>query len=459
VRFSGDAFEMEDQRNWTDASFKTFSTPLRLPYPVEIHSGTKISQSVRLTLQGKLPLNLDSISERSLALRVVPGVIGRLPEIGIGVASHNQVLSPLEITRLKVLQLAHLRIDLHLDDPSYPDALRQHIEEAALLSAPAYLAVYIPTDSVGELVRLRRLVDELQPNVGLWLIYPTSEIFTGGSPTREVVTLARKYLPGPFAAGTDTDFIFLQRTPPPMDQLDAICFAINPQVHAFDNLSLIETLEGQESVVASAHRLAGGKPIIVSPVTLKPRHNPYASGAVLSTPSGQLPPQVDPRQMSLFAAGWTLGSIRSMAVGGAKSVTYYETTGWRGLMETETGSLLPDKFPSLPGMVFPLYHVLADIADFRGADVLTATTTDELKIKCLVLYKQERTCLLAANLTPELQTVKLVDVPSFRTVRWLDENTVYKAMNEPETYRAQDAFAFQGNTLTLLPYAVARLDL
>ena len=40
IRFEGDAFEMEDQRNWTDASFKTFCTPLRHPYPVEILAGT-----------------------------------------------------------------------------------------------------------------------------------------------------------------------------------------------------------------------------------------------------------------------------------------------------------------------------------------------------------------------------------------------------------------------------------
>ncbi len=32
--FAGDVFETEDQRNWTDASFKTYSTPLTLPFPV-----------------------------------------------------------------------------------------------------------------------------------------------------------------------------------------------------------------------------------------------------------------------------------------------------------------------------------------------------------------------------------------------------------------------------------------
>ena len=34
--FNGETFEMEDQRNWTDASFKTYCTPLSLPYPIKI---------------------------------------------------------------------------------------------------------------------------------------------------------------------------------------------------------------------------------------------------------------------------------------------------------------------------------------------------------------------------------------------------------------------------------------
>jgi len=53
VRFSGDIFEMEDQRNWTDASYKTYCTPLAVPYPVEVKAGTKVSQSIRLILKSK----------------------------------------------------------------------------------------------------------------------------------------------------------------------------------------------------------------------------------------------------------------------------------------------------------------------------------------------------------------------------------------------------------------------
>ena len=51
VRFEGETFEMEDQRNWTDASYKTYGTPLSEPFPVEVAAGTKISQRITLTLK------------------------------------------------------------------------------------------------------------------------------------------------------------------------------------------------------------------------------------------------------------------------------------------------------------------------------------------------------------------------------------------------------------------------
>ena len=51
LSFEGDIFETEDQRNWTDASYKTYSTPLDQPYPVEIVKGTPLFQRVEFTLE------------------------------------------------------------------------------------------------------------------------------------------------------------------------------------------------------------------------------------------------------------------------------------------------------------------------------------------------------------------------------------------------------------------------
>ena len=48
VRFDleGDLWETEDQRNWTDASFKSYRTPLQLGFPHELKEGDRIDQRV-----------------------------------------------------------------------------------------------------------------------------------------------------------------------------------------------------------------------------------------------------------------------------------------------------------------------------------------------------------------------------------------------------------------------------
>ncbi|MFS2156037.1 hypothetical protein ACCD10_01620 [Pseudomonas sp. Pseusp122] len=47
-RMSGDVFEMEDQRNWSDASFKTYNRPLAWPCPYVIEAGECIEQCIEL---------------------------------------------------------------------------------------------------------------------------------------------------------------------------------------------------------------------------------------------------------------------------------------------------------------------------------------------------------------------------------------------------------------------------
>ncbi|MFN8514913.1 MAG: hypothetical protein U0841_20485 [Chloroflexia bacterium] len=115
VRFAGDIFEMEDQRNWTDASYKTYCTPLRLPFPAPIAAGETVVQSVLITLTGGEKGEGGRESDTSTPITVTIGdtPLGSLPRLGLGVASHGQPLSETEIARLRVLNLAHLRVDLN----------------------------------------------------------------------------------------------------------------------------------------------------------------------------------------------------------------------------------------------------------------------------------------------------------------------------------------------------------
>ncbi len=42
IRFEGDLFETEDQRNWLDVSYKTYCTPLSKPFPVAVNIGAHV---------------------------------------------------------------------------------------------------------------------------------------------------------------------------------------------------------------------------------------------------------------------------------------------------------------------------------------------------------------------------------------------------------------------------------
>src|SRR6185503_13427410 len=108
--FTGDLFEMEDQRNWTDDSFKTYSTPLALPWPKDAVPGQSLRQSLTMTARG---LAAGTAAVAGPPRLTVGPVLGRpLPPVGLGLTSQAGPLAPSDIERLRALRPAHLRVDL-----------------------------------------------------------------------------------------------------------------------------------------------------------------------------------------------------------------------------------------------------------------------------------------------------------------------------------------------------------
>jgi hypothetical protein len=471
VRFSGEVFEMEDQRNWTDASFKTYCTPLALPFPVQVLAGTRIAQSVILTLRdesgvGQRARTMQARSDQepiNYAIRHdLPAM--RLPALGLGIASHGQPLNTRELARLQVLRPAHLRIDLDLGDAGYAAALQRAAAEAQALGARLEVALHCSDAAADELAALVTTLDEVRPLIGAWLVFHRAHKVTPPDLLRQARERLEAYdSAAQFVGGTNAYFTELNRGRPALRPDEGVCFSINPQVHAFDNASLVENLAAQAATVYSARRIYGARPIRISPVTLRPRFNPDATAPDPALAPGTLPPQVDPRQMSLFGAGWTLGSVKYLAEAGAASITYYETTGWRGVMETAAGSPLPEHFRSIPGMVFPLYHVLADLGDHPGALVVPSISGQPLAVEGIVLEWDRQRRVLLANLSATPRRVRVPIGAGQAQVRLLDETTVLAALRTPEDFRArggEPAPASDGVLeLELRPYAIARIDI
>jgi D-apionolactonase len=451
IVFSGDTFEMEDQRNWIDASYKTYCTPLRLPWPVEIKKGEKVQQSVSLMLHGALPkITPASVSAVNIA-------IGHnktsLPSIGLSIASHGEMLSERELEHLRKLNLSHLRVDLILTE-DYQVKLERASKQAKELNVKLELALILSDKAEAELNSLVKHLSDI-PILNI-LIFHAAELST----SKRWLRLARDILEPheiktPIYGGSNAYFTHINAEKPPIEALDGVVYSINPQVHAFDNSSVVETCEAITSTIQTAQTFLHDKPLAISTVTLKPRYNPYDKTKRAPAPD-ELPPQVDIRQLSLFGAAWTLGSLKYMAEsGGLEYITFYETTGWRGLMEKGSGSALPDKFPSIAGAVFPMYHVFADVAEFIGREVVQSRSSQPLQIESLVLCSNGNQRVLLANMTNEHQTVRLEQANA--TYRLLDETNTQQAMTSPEKFRTGEHKVWTGE-LTLLPYALVCID-
>ncbi len=465
LSFEGDLFEMEDQRNWTDASFKTYCTPLSLGYPHQAHVDTHLAQRFTVSIEGAPVVQQQETP--SLRLSIGQPTTRHFPAIGFSMNSDETSLTTHELELLRVLHPEHIRVDIHLIS-EYAAALEQAIETCQALNCALEIALFFTQEMSNELHRLAKLLHN-RIQIARFLLFQegaqTAHISETTAP--ELVALARQHLSlvvphAVFVGGTDMYFCELNRTRPNVEVMDGVGYTIIPQAHAFDERSLTETLEAQAETVKSAQSFSAGRPIVISPVTFKRRYNPHATVAEAERAFGELPDAVDPRQMSLYGTAWTVGSLKYLAESGASSVTYYELTGWLGVMERDKGSPLPEHFPSKARTVFPLYHIFADVAEWKNCFIVECHSNSPLTVAALAVQSEGRLRLLVVNFTSLPQKVVLGTLATSQvSLRSLDAQTVQEAMLQPERFRQQwkqTEVRDKELILDLAPFATVRID-
>jgi hypothetical protein len=373
LRFEGDLFECEDQRNWTDASFKTYPTPLARSGPRVIRAGTRITQRVVVDIAALAapepeaartpggPVQI-SVSERRGNAMPAVGTIAPL-----------SVPAESAAAELRGLQLAHVRAELAVSTRPLEASLGP-VDAMAALGIPVELALLVDAgapraslDAVAALLsahRLARLLVHLR---------------SGETTPRALIEAVRHSLgPAldgtPVAGGSASHFSELNRLPPEPAGMDQVALAMSPGVHQRDDRSLIETLEIQEQVVRQASRLAGGLPVTVTPVTLLPRD------------PGAAPSPGDPRVATPFGAAWTLGSLAALGAAGAGSVTFHDAIGPGGIIDAN-------------GTPTPVSHVLAAAAALRGRWLLPTQVSRRREVAALAVDLPGGIRVLVANLT------------------------------------------------------------
>lgn len=417
LRFDGDVFEMEDQRNWTDASYKTYSRPLSLPFPYRLTEGERVVQTVELEVTasaaGGQPSSVDAESS-SIALR--PG--GRFPSIALGASTApdpGPVFPPIGDEVLVELDLAstNWRAALHRSRAGgLPLDVRFLLDPAGRVTL---------LEGVAELKGLEAIRIGAYHQVGDARHVSDADAVDA---LREALT--HHGLAIPVVGGSRSHFTELNRERDRVpDELDGLTVTVTPLFHASGTEQLVESVAMQRLVARQTSQLAGGRPVHVGPVCLRPRFNDVATASQPSPRTADLAEgygaeytgSVDERQSAPELAAWTVASAAALSVPGVASLAWFEEWGPRGI-RTAAGDPLP---------VAVAIDALAALSA-SGGELLWGDSPDGT-LWALGVRTAEGTTVLAANIGRQAREVT-IDIPDGAVTVTLDAG-VFVELNRP----------------------------
>ncbi|WP_374368398.1 hypothetical protein [Dongia sp.] len=455
----GDTYEMEDQRNWTDASYKTYVRPLALPWPYTLRAGDKIDQAVTLTISGGLK---GAAAPGEIAV-TLGAPAGQMPAIGAGLDPDD-----IDSSMQRAASLRHLGLDhmiCHYDPRRGHDAttLQRQIDVVKAIGATPWLEAIITSidDAAAEIAQLGMVVAKLGSPFATVLVSPAPDLkcTLPGSvwppcPSFETIyQAARAAFPGTrLGGGMFSYFTELNRKRPPVALLDVVSFTTSAMVHAGDDRSVMESLQALPSIAASAAAIAAPKPFVVGPSAIGMRANPY--GDKPKQNPGNIRQAMnwnDPRQRGLLGAAWDLGYIARFTYGGAEAIALGALTGPFGAVYTPAS--YPQPWFDEAGGMFPLFHVLHGLAAQKGRHVRRLDISQPGDVQGIALESAAGLELWLANLTSAALNLRLnVGIEAQAT---LDTGNFVAASREDALLdRLSPA---SGQTLKLPPYAVTRL--
>lgn len=341
VEMAGDAFEMEDQRNWSDASFKTYVRPLSKPRPYLIPQGAEDFQRVTVRLRGQG--TAAGVSEARAALHL-GGEAGRVPALALFLDPDAPV--PTDASAFAdAAEILIARFDARAEGGA------KRLREAAAFAENmgARLAVEVifdARDPEAEAQAPTSAIRETGMAPAALLASPRREFRTrasnslpeGEHGTAALVEALRRAMPGvPVGAGTPSFFTEFNRNPPERGA-DFAFFGMSAVVHAADDVSVAETAGVVPAIVESAKRLAPGLPLWLGPCLIGMRHNPYGEAPAENPQNGRVPmARSDPRHGALFGAAWACAVAAHAAGGGVERLTLAAPAGPFGLVRENGG--------------------------------------------------------------------------------------------------------------------------
>lgn len=395
LTFEGEVFEMEDQRNWADASFKTYCRPQHRPFPYELSEGEAIAQTVRVGVRKWGSPEPEEEIPDGVGMLFLAQEAAAVPLIGL-VADESATS---ELTQYAPV-----------------DYVRLPVEAAGDIGIPVEITIDLSEDAEA---RIERAVETIR---GL-AEPPERIIVTPVSAAKYALPIATA-LEGavPVLVGAK-EFGEISRSKLKKGETDGICFGLHPQAHLIDDATLFDNGKVIVDLVDSAAEKTEGA-IVVGPIRL-----------------GAHP---DPRTGSMLFASWLVTTLANAFLSDAEALTLFDLAGPDGLFR-EDGPILA-------------YQVLADINEFSEGDLIAGLGTAR-RVSGFGLALEDRFRTIVANETPEpLEVIVPAVSTQPHYLKILEEDAAYDAAGwrkkEGDPITLQEGLV----NIKLGPYGVARID-
>lgn len=370
-RMEGDTFEMEDQRNWSDASYKTYVRPLALPWPYQIEATKPQHQRIVLNISDTRAATLNHTRYAEPVSITLGDISGRMPNIGIIITPEEAKASLAAIDLLQ--EIGPQDLLFHYDQlaghngstfADFAALAAKHSGRVSLeIALPCAKSLIEETTEIASVMKAAGFTPDaviISPAIDRQSTPPGSE-WPPCPPLEDVYAAARAAFPDVrLGGGMLSYFTELNRKRIPGELVDFVTHCTNPIVHAADDLSVMQTLEALPFITRSVRAIYGDKPYRIGPSTIPMRQNPYGS-RTMGNPNGKRIAMAnrDPRHNGKFAESFALAYAISVLNAGLDSLTLSALTGPFGL-------IADDNEPVAIGNNRPLFNTVKVLAQLAG---------------------------------------------------------------------------------------------
>jgi D-apionolactonase len=368
-------FEMEDQRNWSDASFKTYVASLLDPWPYVLQAGTSYAQSVNIGVNDCREAQSVSVNtlvhDGVITLGAATGKV--MPPIGLGVPLGLATLLDDERQCVLALKPPYLVAEIdEADDAGLASQLAAILALSKACGARVQLDVICAEAQTPEATAQRVAQACLQvglapdairacPAAYLQSYQPSGPWPQCASLEDHARAFSRSFPAARIGGGMLTYFTELNRKRQSADSLAFVGHTTCPLVHAADDASVMQTHEALASIVDSVRNIWPSLAYRLGPVTLGMQRNPYGSSVAANPERVRMAmAQDDPRHHAAFGAAWIAGYAAAVIDQGLELLSFNHSHGISGpLTRRALGA-------QQPALCIPSWRVQAVLSGAAG---------------------------------------------------------------------------------------------